>query len=230
MGNCLFGGGLGEGDEDGVVIKVVTSNGGIMELLSPITVGCITNEFPGHGIFRSHDLFWKPLCEEEVLVGGESYYLLPLSAGGEEEVEGDHNNQMVIREGHVRSNSVLPTTNHSLVATYRMSLSVDYQRHSSMLKAHPFSTSTSFSSSRAMKNSSSSSSGIWKVKLVISPQQLLEILSQESLTHQLIESGRTVAKCRTSITRNTAASLSLSDHWSLSSSCRNASSDALLHI
>lgn len=230
MGNCLFGGGLGEGDEDGVVIKVVTSNGGIMELLSPITVGSITCEFPGHGIFPSHDLFWKPLCEQEELVGGESYYLLPLSAGGEEE-EDDHNNQMVIREGHVRSNSILPTTTNSLVTPYRMSLSVDYQRYSSMLKTHPFSTSTSSSSSRAMKNSSNSrSSGFWKVKLVISPQQLLEILSQESLTHQLIESGRTVAKCRTSITRNTAASLSLSDHWSLSSSCRNASSDGLLDI
>lgn len=238
MGNCLFGAGLGEG-EDGVVIKVVTSNGGIMELLSPITVGSITSEFPGHGIFRSHDLFWKPLCEQEALVGGESYYLLPLSAGGGGEEDDDddehhHNNQMVIREGHVRSNSVIPTTTQSLVAPYRVSLSLDCQRYSSMLKTHPFSSISSSSSRQHILNGGSSSGGrFWKVKLVISPQQLLEILSKESLTHQLIESGRTVAKCGTSSssssTVSSAASLSLSDHWSLSSSCRDAS-HGLLHI
>jgi hypothetical protein len=43
------------------MVKVVTSNGGIMELYAPITSECITNEFPGHAIFRSRDLFAEPL-------------------------------------------------------------------------------------------------------------------------------------------------------------------------
>nr|ADE77586.1 unknown [Picea sitchensis] len=37
--------------------------------------------------------------------------------------------------------------------------------------------------------------GVWRVKLVISPEQLTEILSEESNTEALIESVRTVAKC-----------------------------------
>lgn len=40
-----------------------------------------------------------------------------------------------------------------------------------------------------------SSSGIWKVRLVIDTEQLSEILSQEARTEALIESVRTAAKC-----------------------------------
>ncbi|GMP22354.1 hypothetical protein CsSME_00000410 [Camellia sinensis var. sinensis] len=69
---------------------------------------------------------------------------------------------------------------------------------------------------------------VWKVKLVISPGQLLEILSQETRTQELIESVRTVAKCR----NIGVSSLGFSDQWSLSSSSLNASSkqDGLLEI
>lgn len=83
MGNCVFKGfGFGEVDQeeenDKMMIKVVTSNGGIMELYAPITAHCITNEFPGHAIYHSHDMFTPPLFPNEELHAGESYYLLPL--------------------------------------------------------------------------------------------------------------------------------------------------------
>lgn len=201
MGNCLFG---GLGEVDGGVIKVVTSNGGVMEFFAPVTVGCITNEFPGHGIFRSHDLFWKPLSQHEELVAGESYYLLPLHAT--DNVNNNNTHGQIVRQGHIRSNSI-PTT--SLAAPYRMSL--DYQ---GMLKRSYTEVFSRYNSGR-----------FWKVKLVISPEQLLEILSQEGRTEELIESVRTVAKCG----HGGGSSLELSDRWSLSSS-RNASSkkDGLL--
>ncbi|KAK9275928.1 hypothetical protein L1049_023202 [Liquidambar formosana] len=200
MGNCLFGG-LGDVGE---VIKVVTSNGGIMEFYPPITVDCITNEFPGHGIFRSHDLFWKPLPHHEELLAGKSYYLLPLN----NTMGSTNGGGQVVREGHIRSNSI-PSS--SLVAPYRMSF--DYNQR--MLKR-----------SYTEAFSRYSNTGFWKVKLVISPEQLLEILSQEGRTQELIESVRTVAKCG-----NGVSSLGFSDQWSLSSS-RNASSqkDGLLEI
>ncbi|KAL7228053.1 hypothetical protein ACSBR1_022848 [Camellia fascicularis] len=69
---------------------------------------------------------------------------------------------------------------------------------------------------------------VWKVKLVISPGQLLEILSHETRTQELIESLRTVAKCR----NIGVSSLGFSDQWSLSNSSLNASSkqDGLLEI
>ncbi|KAL5551510.1 hypothetical protein UlMin_001686 [Ulmus minor] len=192
MGNCLFGG-LGDSDQ---VIKVVTSNGGVMEFFFPITAGSLTVEFPGHGIFRSQDLFWKPLSHQEELLPGKSYYLLPLNIPG---AAGDGS---IVREGHVRSNSI-PTS--SIIAPYRMSL--DYQ---GMLKR-------SYTEAFSRYNNG----GFWKVKLVISPEQLLEILSQEGRTQELIESVRTVAKCGSSA----GSTAGFSDQWSLSScSSRNASS------
>lgn len=196
MGNCLFGG-LGEA---GAVIKVVTSNGGIMEFYAPVTAECITNEFPGHGIFRSHDLFWKPLSHHEELHPGESYFLLPINNTGSR--TGGH----VAQVGHVRSNSV-PT---SLVAPYRMSF-----ENQGMLKR-------SYTDVFSRYNNT----GVWKVKLVICPEQLLEILSQEARTQELIESVRTVAKCG-----NGVSPMGFSDQWSFSSSM-NASSkqDGLLEI
>ncbi|KAK8495917.1 hypothetical protein V6N13_026906 [Hibiscus sabdariffa] len=194
MGNCLFG---GLGEEDGV-IKVITSNGGVMEFSAPITAGTITDEFPGHAIFRSQDLFWKPLFHHEDLLPGKSYYLLPLDGK-----EGSGDSGQIVREGHVRSNSI-PT---SLVAPYRMSCDCQgtlKRSHTDVLSRYKYSSST----------------GFWKVKLVITPEQLLEILSQEARTQELIESVRTVAKCGNRV----EGSVGFSDQWSLSSS-RNASSN-----
>lgn len=196
MGNCLFAG-LGEVDHG--VTKVVTSNGGIMEFYAPITVGSITNEFPaGHGIFRSHDLFWKPLSPHEELVAGQSYYLLPVNDDVDKDDMSRHG--QIVRRGHVRSNSSVPA---SLAASYRMSL--DYQ---GLLKRSYTDVFSKYNNGR-----------FWKVKLVINPEQLVEILSQEGRTQELIESVRTVAKCG----KGGVSDLEFSDQWSLSSSW-NASS------
>ncbi|KAL3499109.1 hypothetical protein ACH5RR_041841 [Cinchona calisaya] len=216
MGNCLFGGGgIGNLDEvNEVLIKVVTSNGGIMEFCAPITVEFITDEFPGHGIFRSHDLFWKPLAHHEVLQAGE-YYLLPLdSNNGTNSIIGQ-----VAHIGHVRSNSVPQSL--TLSAPYRMSF--DSQGILKRSNTQVFCRSSN-------NNNNSNVGGFWKVKLVISPQQLLQILSQETRTQELIESVRTVAKCRNGF----SSSVVFSDQWSLSSSSssRNASSkkDAIVEF
>nr|GEW44474.1 hypothetical protein [Tanacetum cinerariifolium] len=68
MGNCLFG---CPSDHDSI-IKVINSAGGIMEFYAPVTAESITDEFPGHAIFRGHDLFWKPVPHHEFLVTGNS--------------------------------------------------------------------------------------------------------------------------------------------------------------
>lgn len=62
--------------------------------------------------------------------------------------------------------------------------------------------------------------GTWKVKLVISPAQLTEILSQEARTEALIESVRTVAKCGSGSAAG--SSVASSDQWSLASSRKAA--------
>lgn len=186
-----------------------------MEFSPPITAGSITDEFAEHAIFRSHDLFWKPLFHQEELLPGKSYYLLPLNSIVTS--SGNNNSCEIVREGHVRSNSI-PT---SLVTTYRMSC--DFQ--GALKRSH----TDVFSRYNNNSSSSNRNPGFWKVKLVISPELLLEILSQETRTQELIESVRTVAKCGNGV--SCSASVGFSDQCSLSlSSSRNASSykDGLL--
>ncbi|XP_042041491.1 uncharacterized protein LOC121786966 [Salvia splendens] len=57
--------------------KVVTPDGGVMELYAPITAECVTNEFPGHAIFGSPGRTSPPLLHSESLRAGHHYYLLP---------------------------------------------------------------------------------------------------------------------------------------------------------
>ena len=247
MGNCFFG---AMSDPDAAAIKVITSNGGIMEFSAPVTVSFITNEFPGHAMFRSHDLFWKPLSQFEELEPGQSYYLLPFSNRNNNNNNNNSNNNIdtlpcdgenvnvVVRQGHVRSQSVPTISNPAL---YRMSL--DYHHHNQgmgLLKRSSNNNIDAFSSrSSGVVNSSNSiggggSSRFWKVKLVITPEQLLDILAQEARTKELIESVRMVAKCGINAggaISNSAAGM-ISDQWSLSSSSWSISSkiDALVGI
>ncbi|CAI8604418.1 unnamed protein product [Vicia faba] len=205
MGNCI----VGSMADSNTTIRVITSNGGIMEFSAPITVPFITNEFPGHAIFRSHDLFWKPLSQFDELEPGQSYYLLPINNNNIEPPPNGSSSgsdyEHVVRQGHVRSHSV-PTTSYP--APYRMSL--DYQHNLGM---------------RFLKKSSVESlscrNRFWKVKLVISPEELMEILAQEGRTKELIESVRIVAKCGDI---SSAAEDVVSDQWSLSNTSWSISS------
>ncbi|KAK7391319.1 hypothetical protein VNO78_19733 [Psophocarpus tetragonolobus] len=227
MGNCFFG---AMSEPDATTIKVITSNGGIMEFSAPVTVSFITNEFPGYAIFRSHDLFWKPLGQFEELEAGQSYYLLPLSNNIDTPCGGGENVN-VVRQGHVRSHSV-PTISYP--SLYRMSL--DYQHHHQgmgLLKRSSIEAFSGRSSGNSSSNICGGSSRFWKVKLVITPEQLLDILAQEARTKELIESVRMVAKCGIAAgSISSSAAGMISDQWSLSSTSWSISSkiDALVGI
>ncbi|XP_057805862.1 uncharacterized protein LOC131020842 [Salvia miltiorrhiza] len=79
MGNCIFKA-LGVAVED--MVRVVTPDGGVMELYAPITAECVTNEFPGHAIFGSPRRASPPLLHSESLCAGQYYYLLPAHKAG----------------------------------------------------------------------------------------------------------------------------------------------------
>ncbi|KAE7999294.1 hypothetical protein FH972_003741 [Carpinus fangiana] len=196
MGNCMFKG-FGAMEE---MVKVVTSNGGIMELYAPITAECITNEFPGHGIFRSRDLFAQPLLHNEDLHVGQLYYLLPLNPYKSNNVNSSTSKQS---DTAAAINSDMSSLSSIAATPYRMSCD-----NQGIMKR--------FSDPEVVPRYNST--GVWKVKLVISPEQLSEILSQEARTEALIESVRTVAKCGSGV-----PSASNSDQWSLSSSWKGSS-------
>ncbi|XP_057443401.1 uncharacterized protein LOC130735420 [Lotus japonicus] len=234
MGNCLWG---GMSDPE-TVIKVTTSNGGIMEFYAPVTVSSITDEFPDHGIFPRNDLFCKPLCQFDELVAGQSYHLLPLinfsdhpSASGNASSVGGCGGGAIV---HARSHSV-PSPRICYPAPYRMSLDYQHYQGVGLLKRNSTEalscrvTNTSNNSGKKRRTGRSKSK-FWKVKLVITPEQLLEILSQESRTKELVESVRIVAKCGVSAVGFSAVTSIVSDQWSLSSSGRSAPSkiDALV--
>ncbi|ERM98514.1 hypothetical protein AMTRI_Chr09g38590 [Amborella trichopoda] len=203
MGNCVWRGFTG----DCQAIKVVTASGGIMELYGPITAECITNEFPGHALFRRH-ILCQPLLHSEELIGGELYYLLPLDRqnGGASRAENP-------ADGDVPSENVsgapyrMSFDSHGLDMLPRVSSHVLSRWRRPGMEVFPVSQTT----------------GIWKVRLVISPEQLSEILSEESHTEALIESVRTVAKCGSGF-----PSAANSDQWSLSSSWKQASAENLV--
>jgi hypothetical protein len=183
------------------MVKVVTSNGGIMELYAPITSECITNEFPGHAIFRSRDLFAEPLLHNEDLHAGQLYYLLPLNPYKSNNVNSTTSKQ----SDTAAINSNMSSLSSITATPYRMSCD-----NQGLMKR--------FSDPEVVPRYNNT--GVWKVKLVISPEQLSEILSQEARTEALIESVRTVAKCG-----NGVPSAANSDQWSLSSSWKGSTSD-----
>nr|CAD1844277.1 unnamed protein product [Ananas comosus var. bracteatus] len=173
MGNCAFRG-FEEGGDSSSTIKVVTANGGIMELRQPVAAESVTNGFPGHGVYRIRS-FSSPqqLLHNEELIAGERYYLRPIN----------------------HPHHTLP----SHAAPYRVS----FDRDGSFWKKQEIAQSA--------------------VKLVISPQQLNEILSQEARTEALIESVRAVAKCGGGGGGSGAFSVASSDQWSLASSRKGSS-------
>ncbi|XP_022144608.1 uncharacterized protein LOC111014247 [Momordica charantia] len=181
MGNCVLKGLHPEIRDD--VVKVVTADGGIMELFAPVTAECITGEYPGHAIFKSRSIFSEPLLHKEELHAGEVYYLLPLNPYKPSAANAD-------------AGSVLSTP-------YRMSTKRAGAGAGSEAEAEVF--------------PKYSSSGVWKVKLVISPEQLSQILSHDSRTEELIENVRTVAKCG-----NGVGSAPNSDHSSVASSWKGS--------
>ncbi|XP_054785319.1 uncharacterized protein LOC129291817 [Prosopis cineraria] len=197
MGNCVFKG-FNYGDD--MMVKVVTSNGGIMELYAPITVECITNEFPGHGIFRRSrpGFFSEPMLHSDELLPGELYYLLPLETCG----LSSSGKSMARKQADESAANLTP---------YRM-FTYDKNSHGG----------GKMGSSEAEVVPRYNGSGVWKVKLVISPEQLSDILSQESRTEALIESVRTVAKCG-----NGLPSAVNSDKWSVSGSWKGSLSEKM---
>lgn len=234
MGNCLFG---GLGDDDNEVIKVITSSGGVMEFYEPTTAESITDEFPGHVIFKSDDLFWNPIPHTEMLSAGNSYYLLPLPLNKKFNLSNAnaaasdlYAQQHQLQIGHVRSKSRLPVAHcPSTTAPYRMSF--DHCRRKVFKKTSPLRRQAgsgglrlSAQSNRSNSDKCMSRCGIWKVKLVISPEQLAEILSQEARTGELIESVRTVAKCGKNNNNcpSSSSESAFSDLWGLAVSTSNS--------
>ncbi|KAK8482458.1 hypothetical protein V6N13_060337 [Hibiscus sabdariffa] len=162
MGNCsLKGGAVQESNS----IRVLTDAGQIIHFNAPKLARDVTDGFPGYGVCRRGQAS-APLAEDERLVNGGFYYLLPLEK---------------FDEGGVKKVEVEPP---------KMS-SADFVEN--------LSSGPAASSSSALEVLSSEKNGVWKVKLVISSQQLEDILSQQVNTEALIEKMRMAAAANSGV-------------------------------
>ncbi|KAK4363802.1 hypothetical protein RND71_019043 [Anisodus tanguticus] len=138
--------------------RVMTDSGEILNLKGPKLVRQVLNEFPGYNIFSSNRLS-SPLHDQELLLDGQFYYLLPVI---EKEKE-------PILEGE---------------------------------KTKPIRVWSSLTKGSAMEVLPAQREGVWRVKLVINPQQLEEIFSEEGNTEALIEQMR-IAATTSSVSKHT---------------------------
>ncbi|KAE8658535.1 RNA polymerase II transcriptional coactivator KELP-like [Hibiscus syriacus] len=172
MGNCSLKGAVDETNS----IRVLTDAGQIIDFKGPKLAREITNGFPGYGICRRGQAS-TPLPEDERLVNGGFYYLLPL-----EKFQKNGDKEGVEKVEVDRVDRVEPP---------KMS-SADFVENFS-------SGSSSSSSASALEVLSSEKNGVWKVKLVISSQQLEDILSQQVNTEALIEKMRMAAAANSAV-------------------------------
>ncbi|MFS8029828.1 hypothetical protein Hanom_Chr17g01526881 [Helianthus anomalus] len=160
MGTCAFKG----FDACLDPIRVMTPSGHVLEFNSPKLVSEVIDEFPKHGLFKKDQLL-SPLDSQELLLGGQVYYLFPLAL-----------EETSAREP-VRVSGVAD------VEPMRMSTSAVALQ----LVTKNLSDGSGFEVLPPPRK------GVWKVKLVINTKQLEEILSEEVNTEALIEQMRVAA-------------------------------------
>ncbi|XP_022738576.1 uncharacterized protein LOC111291210 [Durio zibethinus] len=168
MGNCSLKGVTGECNNS---IRVLTDTGEIVVLKGPKLAREIANDFPGYAICRRGQAS-LPLPEDESLVNGGFYYLLPLEKvrkPGDSGVSKQVNKEAAKKIEVNWTNRIEPP---------KMS-SADFVEN--------------LSSGSALEVLPSQKKGVWKVKLVISSQQLGDILSEQVNTEALIEKMRLAA-------------------------------------
>lgn len=145
------------------VVRIMMDSGRIIEIKGPLQVRALINDFPGYAIFHRGSAT-SPLMDHEQLERGRLYYLLPMA----------------------REQSEFP--NSDAIEEFAT-------------KMTPLRLSTEASSELVMNTTMGSSlevlpspgNGVWRVKLVISSDQLAEVLSEQVNTQALIERMRAAA-------------------------------------
>ena len=181
MGNCSPKGSV-SGDKCpkySSSIRVLTDSGSILEFKGPKVASEVLNSHPGYGIFQQgHGSC--PMADDERLLGGKFYYLLPLE-----------NNE----EQHMFCG------NKSVVAK---KMEAEYVAAETCKKSFSHLASARFvenlANGSAMQVLPSGGDGVWRVKLMIDTKQLEEILSEQGNTEALIERMRMVASSAATLT------------------------------
>ncbi|XWS48786.1 hypothetical protein CRYUN_Cryun13aG0106300 [Craigia yunnanensis] len=172
MGNCSLKGFTGECSNS---IRFLTDAGEIINVKGPKLAREIINDFPGYAICRRGQTSF-PLPEDECLVNGGFYYLLPLE---KVQKSGDSGTSKQANKEAVKK------------------IEGDWMNQIESPKVSSADFVENLSSRSALEVLPSQKNGVWKVKLVISSQQLEDILSEQVNTEDLIEKMRMAASSAT---------------------------------
>ncbi|XP_020527956.1 uncharacterized protein LOC18442333 [Amborella trichopoda] len=167
MGNCSWKGLYGEYEDS---VRVLTESGGIMEFEGPLQVTSITENFPGYGIFRPGNVSLS-LPGHAWLPNGQLFYLLPLST---EKAPLEMDKSPSLEEEAAKELTEGETLGPVRVSSGEATAEEIFRRPS--FEVLP-----------------SKGRGMWRVRLVMSREQLAEILAEQSDTEALIESMRLAA-------------------------------------
>ncbi|EXC24697.1 hypothetical protein L484_003139 [Morus notabilis] len=173
MGNCSPKGVSGDNSLNS--IRILTDSGTILEFKGPKLASEVLNSYPNCGIYlQGHRS--SPVANNERLLGGKSYYLLPLRKG----------ENMFCDKSFVAN-----TMEAEYVAAEAASKKMSH-------KATEF--VESLANGSALEVLPSGGDGVWRVKLMIGTKQLEEILSEQGNTEALIETMRMAASGSASLT------------------------------
>lgn len=164
MGNCSLKGVVTAKSTQNS-IRIMMDSGNILKLEGPKLVQEVVNDFPGYGIFRQGRIT-KPLSDQEQLLRGHTYYLLPL--GEEKKARGTD-------EVYDLDAKCLNEVEPVRISSAALDLVTNLANGSGLEVLPP------------------PQKGVWRVKLVINTKQLEEILSEEVNTEALIEQMRMAA-------------------------------------
>ncbi|XVF12942.1 hypothetical protein REPUB_Repub08aG0163600 [Reevesia pubescens] len=183
MGNCSLKGVTGDCINS---IRVLTDAGEIIDVKGPKLAKDVVSNFPGYAICRRGQAS-LPLPEDECLVNGGFYYLLPL----DKVQKMKHGDSGVFEQVDKEAVKKIEVDWINKVEPPKMS-SADFVEN--------------LSSGSALEVLPSQKKGVWKVKLVISSQQLEDILSEQVNTEALIEKMRMAASSATLTPRRSKSS------------------------
>ncbi|XVF53105.1 hypothetical protein PTKIN_Ptkin05aG0072900 [Pterospermum kingtungense] len=170
MGNCSLKGECGSSNS----IRVLTDGGEIIDVKGPKLAKEIVKDFPGYAICRrGQGQASFPLPEDECLVDGGFYYLLPM-----ERVQKSGDSGVVSKQVKKEALKKVGVDWRNQVVPPKMS-SADFVEN--------------LESGSALEVLPTQKNGVWKVKLVISSEQLEDILSEQVNTEALIEKMRMAA-------------------------------------
>lgn len=189
MGNCSMKGTTGECHHS---IRVMCESGAILQFKAPKTVAQVLQHYPGYGLFRQGHAS-SPLPQQESLSYGLFYYLLPLK-----EVQVDQQiccGNVGVSE-QVQVNELLQRSESEEVCKGKCD---EMSIPNKSVQGGACDYVENLSNGSALEVLPSARNGVWRVKLVIDPRQLEEILSEQVNTEALIEKMRMAATaCATS--------------------------------